>query len=69
MLSAETRWETQIQTTQEKDKWIKDYVDTEAAVSRRCVQGAETAIMQEQEDIKTAENAQSTSRKPETTFK
>jgi len=48
----------------EKEKWIKEYVEGETAVARKRVQDADTAIMQEQEDISTVQNAGATTRKP-----
>jgi len=52
-----------------KEKWIEDFVDGETAVARKGVQDAETAIMQEQEQMRNVENALSTTTKPERTFK
>jgi len=51
-----------------REKLIEDFVDTETAVARKKVQDSETAIIQEQEDMRNAEKAQSTTRKPETSF-
>ena len=49
-------------------KCIENDVDKETAVARVPVQDAETAIMQEQEDMRNVEKAQSTTTTPETTF-
>jgi len=43
-------------------------MDRETAVARERVQDAETAIIQEQEDMRNAEKAGSTTRKTEKTF-
>jgi len=51
-----------------KEKWIKDYVERETAVARKGVQDAETAMMQELNDMTTAENVGATTGKPEITF-
>jgi len=51
-----------------KEKWIEYYVDRETAVVRKRVQHVETAIKQEQEDMRNAEKAGLTTRKPKTTF-
>jgi len=67
-LSAEKRQETQFLSNDEKEKWIKDYVERETAVARKRVQDAETATMRELNDMTTAENAGATTGKPETTF-
>jgi len=58
----------QFSSNEEKAKWIKDYVDRETTLARMQVQDAETAIRQEQEDIKNAEKAGSTNKKPEKTY-
>ena len=49
-------------------KWIEDYVDRETAVARKWVQCTETAIRQEQEDMRNAAKARSTIIQPEKTF-
>jgi len=67
-LSAEERQETHCLSNEEKEKWIKDYVERETAVARQQVQDTETAIMEELKDITTAERAGVTIRKPETRF-
>jgi len=43
-------------------------VDSETTVARKRFEDAETAIMQEQEDMTNAEKAEVTTRKPEETF-
>jgi len=53
-LSAVRRWEMCFLSNKENEKWITDYVDRETAVARKRVQDAETAIMQEQEDLRNA---------------
>jgi len=67
-LSAEKRRETDFLSNDEKDKCIKDYVEKEITVARKRVQDAETAIMQELNDMATAENVGATTGKPKTTF-
>jgi hypothetical protein len=62
------RLETHSLSNEEKKKYIKDYVQRETAVATKRVQNAETASMQELNDITTAENLGGTSRHPETTF-
>jgi len=57
-----------IYSNEENEKSIEDYVERETAVARKRVQDAETVIMQELNDVTTAENAGVTTRKPETTF-
>jgi len=67
-LSVEKRRETHFLSNEEKLKWIKDYLDTETAVTRTWVQAAEAAIMQEQEHMRNVEKARSTATKTETPF-
>jgi len=67
--SAEIRYETHFLNTEEKEKSIEDYVDSETAVARQQLQDPETVILQEQEDMRYAEMGGSTTRKPQTTFK
>jgi len=67
-LAAEKSQETHFSSNDEKEKWIKDMAETETAVARKRVQEAETAIMQELNDMTTAENVGATTEKPETTF-
>jgi len=52
----------------EEEKWIKDYVDRETAVTRKRVQDAETVIMPLQEDMRNIDNARSITTKSETTY-
>jgi len=66
--SAEKRQETHFLSNDKKEKWIKDYVERETAVRRKRVQDAETAIMQELNNMTTAENAGATTGKPEGNF-
>jgi len=56
-LSVGRRRETHFSCNEEKEKWIKDYVDSETAVARKRVQDADTAIMQEQEHMMNVEKA------------
>jgi len=67
-LVAEKREETHFISNEQKEKWIEDYVERGAAVARKRVQAAETAIMQELNNITTVENVGATAGKPETTF-
>jgi len=64
-LAAEKRQEMHFLSNEEKEKWIEDFVERETAVTRKRVQDAETAIMQ---DMTTAENGCVTTGKPEITF-
>jgi len=56
------RREMHFLSREENEKWLEDYVDLEPAVARMKVQDAETAIMQEQKDMRNAEKVQSTTR-------
>jgi len=67
-LSAEKRRETHFLSKEDKEQWIKDYVDWETAVATKRVQDAETAIMQEQWHVRNVEKAWSTTTEPEKTF-
>jgi len=67
-LSVEKRRARNFLGNQEKEKWIEDYVDGETAVVREQVQDAETAIMQEQENMRNVEKARLTTTNRETTF-
>ena len=67
-LAAKKHWETHILRNEDKEKWIKDYVERDTAVARKRVDDAETATRQEQEDRGTAENVGLTTREPEKTF-
>jgi len=53
---------------EEKEKWIGDYVDGETAVARMQVEDAETAIKQDQENMRNAEMVGLTTTNPETTL-
>jgi len=64
-LAAEKRQETHFSSKEEKEKWIRDFVERETTVARKRVQDAETAIMQH---MTTAENECPTTGKPETRF-
>jgi len=67
-LPAEKRLETHYLSHEEKEKWIKDYVDRETAGARNRIEDGETAIIEEQEYVSNAEKEQSTTRKPEKSF-
>ena len=67
-LSAEKWLETQFLANEAKEKWIEDYVESETAVARERVEDAETAIMEEQNDMTNVESAGTTTRTPKTTF-
>jgi hypothetical protein len=67
-LAAEKRQETHFLNNEEKHNWIKDSVERGTTLARKRVQDAETAIMQEQKDMTTAESTGGTTRKPETMF-
>jgi len=54
--AAERRQETNFLNNKAKEKSIEDYVERETAVARERVQDAQTAIQQEQEDMKSAES-------------
>jgi len=55
-------------SNEDKDKWIEDYVERATDVARKRVEDPETAIKQEQDDMRNAEKAGLTTAKPETTF-
>jgi len=65
---AGNRRDTHLLSNKEKEKWIEDYVARETAVARKRVEDAETAIEQEQDVLRNAENAGLTTTKPATTF-
>jgi len=67
-LVPETSHETNLLTNESKEQWIDDYVERETTVARKRVENSETAIKQEQDDIRNAENAGLTSRKSEKSF-
>ena len=63
------KWpETHFLSNEEMEKWIDDYVERETAVARKLVEDVETAIQQEQDDMRNADKAGWTTTKPETTF-
>jgi len=64
---AEKRREIHFLSNKEKEQWIEDYFEREPAVARKRVEDAESAVQQEQEDIKHAEIAGLTNREPEET--
>ena len=67
-LSAERRREMHFLSKEENEIWIEDYGDRVTAVASKPVQDAETAIIQEQEDMRNGEKARSTTTKPRTLF-
>ena len=52
----------------EKEKWIKDYVERETAVASKRVEEAKRAIEQEPDDMRNAEKAGLTTTKAEATL-
>jgi len=64
--SAEKSQDTHIWRNEENEKWTEDHVDWETVGLRKWVDDSDTEIMQHQEDMRTAETAQSTTRTPET---
>jgi len=54
--------------TEETPNWIEDYFERETTVARKRVEDTETAIQQEQEDMRKAENVGLTTRESETMF-
>jgi len=67
-LAAEKRREMHFLSNGEKQKLIEDYVDRETAGARKRDEDAEAVVQQEQEDMKTAENARLTNRESEKTL-
>jgi len=67
-LVAEKRREMHFLSNEEREKWIEDYVERETAVARQQVQDAETAVMQQQQNMGNVEKGQSTTTKPQITF-
>jgi len=67
-LTAEKIRDTHFLSHEEKEQWIEDYVEREAALARKRVEDAETAIKQKQEDTSNDEKAGLTTREPEKTF-
>jgi len=55
-------------SNEEKEKWIEDYVEKGTTVARKPVRDAETAIMQQQEELTTAESKGATTGKLQITF-
>jgi hypothetical protein len=68
MLSAEHRWDTNFVSVEDNVQWKEDYAERETVVARKRVPDTETAIIQEQEDMRHVEMARSTTTKPEATF-
>jgi Uri superfamily endonuclease len=64
---AEKTQQTHFLSNEEKAKWGKDFVERKTAVARMRVEDAETVMMQELNDMTTAENVGATNEKPETT--
>jgi len=60
--------ETHFLRNEVKEKWIEDYDDRETAVGRQWVKDTQTAIEQEQEDTRKAEDEVLTNREPKDMF-
>jgi hypothetical protein len=54
--------EMNILNNKEKEKWIKDSMERETTVTKKCIEDSERAIMLEQEDRRSAESGRLTSR-------
>ena len=67
-LSAEKRRDTHFLRKTENAKWIAEYVDRETTVARKQVQDTDTAIINEQEDMRNDDKAGLTTREQEKTF-
>ena len=67
-LVAGNRRGTRFTGNEQMEKCIENYVERETAVPRKRVEDAETAIKQEQDDMRNAEKAGLTTTMPETTF-
>jgi len=67
-LAVEKRRETHFLSNEDKEKWIKYYVDRETTVARKLVEDAVIVIKQKKDDMRNAEKAAVTTRKPEATF-
>ena len=68
-LAAERRQETNCLNHKENETWIDDYMERETAVARKpLVEDAETAINQEQENIRSAESGGLISKEPKQTL-
>jgi len=52
MLAADKRRDTHSLSNNEKENWMEDYVDREAAVALLWVTDSEITIQQEQEDMR-----------------
>lgn len=68
-LSAVKRQETHLSGNNQKEKCIDDYVDRETALAKKRVQDTEIPIMEVQEDLRYAQMAGSTTRKPKQSFR
>jgi len=66
--AAEQSQETHFLSKEEKEKWIKDYVERVTAGARKRVEDAEAAVQQGQDDMPHAEIAGWTSRESEKMF-
>jgi len=64
---AEKRRETHFFSNDHFEKWIEDYVERETGGARLRIGDGETAVQQEEEDMKNAENAGLTNQEPEKT--
>jgi hypothetical protein len=67
-LAAEKQREMHLLSNEQKEKWIKDYVERETAGARKRVENAEAAVQQNQDDMTQDEIAGLTSRLPENMF-
>jgi len=67
-LAVQTPQETHFLSNEENEKWIEDYVEIETAGARKRVEDAESAVQQEQDDMKHAEIMGVTNKEPEKTF-
>jgi hypothetical protein len=67
-LAAEKRRETHFLSSQEKEKWIEDYVERETTGARQRVEATEAAIRQEPEVTESPENWGFTTREPKKSF-
>jgi hypothetical protein len=55
-------------STEEKPKWIDDYIDSDIAGVRKPIEHAEAVIHQEKEDTRNNETAGLTNTEPKQTF-
>jgi hypothetical protein len=67
-LAVERRQETHFLSNTEKEQWIGDFLERETAVARKRGQDAQTAMMQELNDMTTTYILGPTTGKPEMTF-